>query len=118
MPPMSWTSISISAMRHSRSKSATTRRIASWSAAMGTEAKPKIPGGIWALGIVSMCMDASSELIHSLLPLFMVSALGASASVVGAVEGIAEATALITKIFSGTLSDYLGKRKLLTLLGY
>jgi len=65
-----------------------------------------------------MFMDISSELIHSLLPLFMVSALGASVTSVGWIEGMAEATALMTKIFSGTLSDYLGKRKLLTLIGY
>lgn len=63
-------------------------------------------------------MDTSSELIHSLLPIFMVSTLGASVMMVGVVEGIAEATALIVKIFSGTLSDYWRKRKLLTLIGY
>lgn len=77
-----------------------------------------IPKSIWALGCVSLFMDASSELVHSLLPVFMVTTLGASVTSVGVVEGIAEATALITKIFSGTLSDYLGKRKLLTLIGY
>ena len=63
-------------------------------------------------------MDTSSELIHSLLPVFLVSVLGASALSVGVIEGIAEATASITKVFSGTLSDYLGKRKLLTVIGY
>ncbi|HET8711926.1 MAG TPA: MFS transporter [Spongiibacteraceae bacterium] len=78
----------------------------------------KIPASIWVLGFVSMLMDISSEMIHSLLPLFMVGALGASALVVGLVEGLAEATALIVKIFSGTLSDYLGKRKALALCGY
>ncbi len=78
----------------------------------------QIPKGIWALGIVSLFMDASSELIHSLLPIFMVSTLGASATSVGIIEGAAEATALITKIFSGTISDYFGKRKLLTVIGY
>lgn len=77
-----------------------------------------IPRSIWALGLVSMCMDISSEMIHGLLPVFMVTALGASATAVGAVEGIAEATAQITKVFSGPLSDYLGKRKLITLIGY
>lgn len=81
-------------------------------------AAKSIPKSIWALGFVSLFMDASSELVHSLLPVFMVTTLGASATMVGAVEGIAEATALITKIFSGALSDYLGKRKLLTLIGY
>ena len=77
-----------------------------------------IPSSIWALGFVSMFMDISSELVHSLLPIFMVSTLGASIAAVGLVEGIAEATALIVKVFSGTLSDYFGKRKPLTLLGY
>lgn len=63
-------------------------------------------------------MDISSEIIHSLLPVFMVSTLGASMFVVGVIEGVAEATALIVKIFSGALSDYLGKRKGLAVLGY
>jgi len=70
------------------------------------------------LGFVSLFMDVSSELIHSLLPVFMVSSLGATALVVGLVEGVAEATALIVKVFSGTLSDYLGKRKALAVFGY
>jgi MFS family permease len=78
----------------------------------------RIPSGVWALGFVSMLMDISSEMIHSLLPLFMVGVLGASAFTVGIIEGIAEATALIVKVFSGTLSDYLGKRKGLAVLGY
>ena len=78
----------------------------------------QIPPGIWALGLVSMLMDISSEMIHSLLPLFMVGTLGASALTVGLIEGIAESTALIVKIFSGALSDYLGKRKGLAVLGY
>ena len=77
-----------------------------------------IPRGVWALGFVSLFMDMSSELIHSLLPVFLVSVLGASMTSVGLIEGVAEATALITKIFSGTLSDYLGRRKALTVLGY
>ena len=83
-----------------------------------TSARPRIPPGIWALGFVSMLMDISSEMIHSLLPLFMVGVLGASALTVGLVEGVAEATALIVKVFSGVISDYLGKRKLLAVLGY
>jgi len=70
------------------------------------------------LGFVSLFMDVSSELIHSLLPVFMVTSLGASMFLVGIVEGVAEATALIVKVFSGTLSDYWGKRKGLTVLGY
>jgi MFS family permease len=77
-----------------------------------------MPAGIWALGLGSMFMDISSELVHSLLPLFMVGVLGASMVTVGLVEGIAEATAAITKVFSGALSDYLGKRKFLLVLGY
>ncbi len=78
----------------------------------------KIPRAIWALGFVSLLMDVSSELIHSLLPVFMVSALGASALTVGLIEGAAEATALIVKVFSGVLSDYWGRRKSLAVLGY
>lgn len=78
----------------------------------------KIPKGVWVLGIVSMLMDISSEMIHSILPLFMVTSLGMSALAVGMIEGLAEATALIVKVFSGVLSDYIGKRKGLTVLGY
>ena len=78
----------------------------------------RIPAGVWVLGFVSMTMDISSEMIHSLLPLFMVSTLGASAMTVGLIEGVAESTALIVKIFSGVLSDAIGKRKELALLGY
>ncbi len=78
----------------------------------------RMPAGIWVLGFVSMLMDISSEMIHSLLPVFLVSALGASAFTVGLIEGVAEATALIVKVFSGTLSDYLGKRKALAVVGY
>ena len=77
-----------------------------------------IPRGIWMLGFVSLFMDVSSELIHGLLPVFMVTSLGASALAVGLVEGIAESTALIVKVFSGVLSDYLGKRKSLAVIGY
>ena len=78
----------------------------------------RMPHGVWVLGFVSLLMDISSEMIHSLLPLFMVTALGASALTVGLIEGLAEATALIVRIFSGALSDYLGKRKGLTVFGY
>jgi MFS family permease len=78
----------------------------------------QIPRGIWVLGLVSLCMDVSSEMIHSLLPLFMVTQLGVSTMAVGLIEGAAEATALIVKVFSGVLSDYLGKRKGLALFGY
>lgn len=83
----------------------------------GTSLK-RVPAGVWILGFVSMLMDISSEMVHSLLPLFMVTTLGASALVVGMVEGLAESTALIVKVFSGVLSDYLGKRKGLTVFGY
>ncbi|MFV3383054.1 MULTISPECIES: MFS transporter [Pseudomonas] len=79
---------------------------------------PSIPRSVWALGFVSMFMDISSEMIHALLPLYMVSVLGTSVVAVGFIEGVAEATASITKVFSGALSDWLGKRKLLTVLGY
>ena len=78
----------------------------------------QIPAGVWILGFVSLLMDISSEMIHSLLPMFMVTTLGASAFAVGLIEGLAESTALIVKIFSGALSDYLGKRKGLAVLGY
>lgn len=80
--------------------------------------KSQIPSTVWGLGLVSMLMDISSEMIHGLLPLFMVTTLGASALHVGLIEGLAEATALIVKVFSGALSDFVGKRKGLTLLGY
>lgn len=77
-----------------------------------------IPRGVWALGFVSLFMDMSSELIHSLLPLFLVTVLGVSVMAVGVIEGIAEATAAIAKIFSGAISDWMGRRKPLLLLGY
>ncbi len=78
----------------------------------------EIPGGVWALGLVSLFMDASSEMIHALLPLYLVGVLGASTLEVGVIEGIAEATAAITKVFSGLISDWLGERKWLAALGY
>src|SRR5216683_5635554 len=78
----------------------------------------EIPGSVWALGLVSLFMDLSSEMIHALLPLYLVTVLGASTLTVGFIEGVAEATASITKVFSGALSDYLGKRKLLAAIGY
>ena len=78
----------------------------------------RMPAGVWVLGFVSLLMDVSSEMVHSLLPLFMVSSLGASVFTVGLVEGLAESTALIVKVFSGTLSDYLGRRKGLAVFGY
>jgi MFS family permease len=78
----------------------------------------QIPRGVWALGFVSLFMDVSSEMIHALLPIYLVTVLGASALTIGFIEGVAEATANITKIFSGALSDWLGKRKLLAGIGY
>jgi MFS family permease len=78
----------------------------------------RLPTGIWVLGFVSLLMDVSSEMIHSLLPLFMVTVLGTSTTAVGFVEGLAESLALMVKVFSGTLSDYLGKRKALAVFGY
>ena len=78
----------------------------------------QIPTGVWVLGFVSLLMDVSSEMIHSLLPMFMVTTLGISVAAVGLLEGLAESTALIVKVFSGVLSDYLGKRKGLAVLGY
>jgi len=77
-----------------------------------------VPGGIWALGFVSLFMDISSEMIHALLPVYMVTVVGTSTLAVGIIEGIAEATASIVKVFSGALSDWLGKRKTLAALGY
>lgn len=85
---------------------------------MRGQSKPVIPGTVWVLGFVSLFMDISSELIHSLLPLFLVGSLGANALTVGFVEGLSEAAAQLVKIVSGPLSDFLGRRKLLILLGY
>lgn len=80
--------------------------------------EPAIPSAVWALGLVSMFMDISSEIIHALLPLFLTVTLGASVALVGVIDGIAEATAAISKVFSGYLSDRIGRRKPLILLGY
>ena len=75
----------------------------------------QIPKGVWVLGFVSMLMDISSEMIHVLLPMFMVGTLGMRVFYVGLIEGLAEATTMIVRVFSGALSDYIGKRKSLTL---
>lgn len=77
-----------------------------------------VPRSVWALGFVSMFMDISSEMIHALLPLYMVTVLGTSVLAVGLIEGLAEATASIVKVFSGALSDRFGKRKLMAVVGY
>ena len=78
----------------------------------------EIPSGVWALGFVSLLMDISSEMIHALLPVYLVTVLAISMVTVGIIEGIAEATASIVKVFSGAISDWLGKRKLLAVIGY
>src|SRR5947207_12156516 len=78
----------------------------------------RLSTAVWALGLTSLFMDISSEMIHSLLPVFLVVGLGTSVAYVGVIEGVAEATACIVKVFSGALSDYFGRRKPLALLGY
>ncbi len=83
-----------------------------------TIATRSIPRTVWALGFVSLFMDLSSEMVHSPLPIFLVGTLGVSMITLGLIEGIAEATALIVKVFSGAISDYFGRRKGLLLVGY
>jgi MFS family permease len=78
----------------------------------------KIPRNIWVLGFTSLLNDTSSEMIHAVLPLFLVSGLGANVALVGLIEGIAEATASILKVFSGAISDYWQRRKALAVFGY
>lgn len=80
--------------------------------------RPAIPTGVWALGFVSLFMDMSSELTHAVLPLFLVGGLGASMLMLGIIEGVAEAATLVIKVFSGAISDALGRRKLLVVAGY
>ncbi|KWA77418.1 MFS transporter [Burkholderia ubonensis] len=80
--------------------------------------RPAIPRTVWALGFVSLLMDLSSELVHALLPVYLVTTMGMSVVALGALEGAAEATALIVRIFSGAISDWLGRRKALLLAGY
>jgi len=77
-----------------------------------------IPRSIWSLGFVSLLMDVSSEMIHALLPVYLVSVMGTSNLTVGMIEGVGEATANITKIFSGAISDWIGRRKLVAATGY
>ena len=77
-----------------------------------------VPRSVLALGLVALFMDISSELIHSLLPLFLVGTLGASVATVGVIEGLAEATASVARLFSGAISDRIGKRKILAVIGY
>ena len=78
----------------------------------------QIPRTVWALGLVSMLMDISSEMVHSILPVFLVTSLGASMITVGLIEGVAEATASVAKVFSGVLSDWIRRRKVLVAFGY
>jgi MFS family permease len=78
----------------------------------------RLPRVVWLLGFVSLCMDLSSEMIHSLLPVFLVSVLGTSALTLGLIEGVAEGTASMVKVFSGVLSDRIGRRKPLVVVGY
>lgn len=82
------------------------------------QASKRLPAGVWALGFVSLLMDVSSEMIHSLLPVFLVTGLGVSMLSVGLLEGAAEATALMVRVFSGSLSDWWGRRKPLAVIGY
>lgn len=83
-----------------------------------TRRQPRIPGSVWALGFVSLFTDIGSEMVHSVLPVLLAGTLGASALTIGLIEGAAESLVLITKVFSGYLSDAFGKRKPLVLLGY
>ena len=78
----------------------------------------RLPRVIWILGLASLSMDLSSEMIHSLLPVFLVSVLGVGAGALGLIEGVAEATASIAKVFSGVWSDHLRRRKPLVVFGY
>ncbi|MBN3821951.1 MFS transporter, partial [Paraburkholderia sp. Se-20369] len=80
--------------------------------------RPAIPRTVWALGFVSLLMDVSSELVHALLPIYLVTMMGMSVAALGVLEGAAEATALLVRIFSGAISDWLGRRKALLLAGY
>lgn len=81
-------------------------------------ARPRLPAGVWALGFVSLLMDVSSEMVHSLLPVYLATGLGVSMLAIGVIEGLAEATALVVRVFSGAWSDWMGRRKPLAVLGY
>src|SRR5215472_8145499 len=85
---------------------------------VSTARPPRLSTTVWALGLTSLFMDISSEMSHAVLPVFLVVGLGASAAYLGVIEGVAEATACIVKVFSGVLSDRFGRRKPLALLGY
>ena len=85
-------------------------------ATLPSSGRPRVPRTVWTLGFVSLFMDLSSELIHALLPIFLVSTMGMSVTALGALEGAAEATTMIVKVFSDPLSDWLGRRKGLLLV--
>lgn len=88
---------------------------------MSPSARPaasRLPLGVWMLGFVSLFMDISSEMIHSLLPVFLLTVVGASALAIGVIEGVAEAAASLMKLVSGAWSDRWGRRKPLTVIGY
>ena len=85
---------------------------------MGSARRPALPRTVWMLGVTSLLMDSSSEIVHAVLPLLLVNAMGASVLLVGIIDGLAEATASITKIFSGALSDYWRNRKYIAAFGY
>jgi MFS family permease len=78
----------------------------------------KLPRNVWAVGLTSFFMDISSEMVINILPLFLANVLGVQTSIIGLIEGIAEATASLVKLFSGWLSDKLGGRKWLAVAGY
>ncbi len=80
--------------------------------------RAQIPRNVWVVGWVSFFMDVSSEMVYPLVPLFLSSTLGVSKSVIGLIEGIAESSASVTKLFSGILADRFGKHKFLMTLGY
>ena len=104
--------------RASRADNAAVRATEAQDSAVDEPLRRSLPRSIWVLGFVSLFMDSSSELIHSLLPVFLVGTLGASTITLGLIEGLGEATASITKVFSGALSDWLQARKGLTVFGY
>ncbi|HOD44544.1 MAG TPA: MFS transporter, partial [Anaerolineaceae bacterium] len=78
----------------------------------------QLPRNVWAVGFTSLFMDISSEMVINILPLFLANVLGVQTSIIGLIDGIAEATASLLKMFSGWLSDRLGARKWLAVAGY
>lgn len=85
---------------------------------MDAEPRIKVPRNVAAMGAVSLLTDASSEMVYWVLPLFLTQVLKAPVSVVGVIESIAEATSSLTKVFSGWISDKIGRRRPLVVLGY